>query len=243
MIDANNEINRLRQSLKFKNLSNEVIDSICDDVAREISDLTSDLLAQAMSEAVQSGKSAEFIQEVRSTRDGGTFSVSTDSGKTNFTEAPFPMLPKMLQNAKIAKDGSLYKVIPVKRKGSMPSRTAVTTEAALGEIERARIASKVDRTNQNRGSSSPDAMRGMDTLSAMQAISKSRQKVEKYPTGTNSQTVDFRTASSKQDPSTQWVHPGREADMTRELQNINANLHDSIDNIILQIISKYEGQF
>ncbi len=114
MIDANNEINRLRQSLKFKNLSNEVIDSICDDVAREISDLTSDLLAQAMSEAVQSGKSAEFIQEVRSTRDGGTFSVSTDSGKTNFTEAPFPMLPKMLQNAKIAKDGSLYKVIPVK---------------------------------------------------------------------------------------------------------------------------------
>lgn len=242
MIDANNEISRLRQSLRFKNLSETIIDSICDDVAREISDLTADLLAQAMSQAVSAGKSYEFIQEVRSVRDGATYSITTDSGKMDFSEAPFPMLPKMLQNAKIAKDGSLYKVIPVKKKGSTPSRTAVTTEAALGEIERARLASKQDKTNQNRGSSSPDVMRGMDTLSAMQAISKSRQKIDKYPASSTGQ-VDFRTASSKQDPSTQWVNPGREADMTRDVQNINANLHDSIDSIILQIISKYEGQF
>jgi hypothetical protein len=242
MIDANSEIARLRQSLKFKNLPDQIIDSICDDVAREISDITSDLLAQAMSDAVSFGESADFIQEVRSVRDGATYSITTDSGKMDFSEAPFPMLPKMLQNAKIAKDGSLYKVIPVKRKGSTPSRTAITTEAALTNIENARVAAKQDRTNQNRSVSSPDAMRGMDTLSAMQAISKSRQKVEKYPSNPSGQ-VDFRTASSKQDPTTQWVHPGKQANMTSVINNINANLHDSIDNAILEVIRKYEGQF
>lgn len=244
MIDANSEITRLRQSLRFKNLSETIIDSICDDVSREISDLTSDLLAQAMSDAVSFGSSSDFIQEVRSVRQGSTYSVSTDSGKTDFSEAPFPMLPKLLKNAKIAKDGSLYKVIPVKPKGSVPSRTAVTTEAALTQIESARLQSKQDRTNQNRGSSSPDAMRGMDTVSAMQAISKSRQKTEVATASkTSSGPVDFRTASSKQDPNSQWVNPGKQADMTSILQNINASLHDAIDRAILDVVRKYEGQF
>lgn len=243
MIDANNELDRLRQSLRFKNLSMEVIDSICDDASREISDITSDLLAQAMSDAVSFGESADFIQEVRAIRSGSTYSVGTESGKTDFSESPFPMLPKLLQNAKVSKDGSLYKVIPVKQKGSEPSRSAVTTDAALSQIENARLAAKQDRTNQNRGSSSPDAMRGMDTISAMQSISKNRQKTDKYPAKQAGTVVDFKTASSKQDPSTQWVHPGKKADMSGALQNINARLHDDIDSTILDVIRKYEGQF
>lgn len=241
MLDANTEIQRLRQNLRFKNMPENLIDSICDEVSAEISNIMSDLLAQAMSDAVSFGESADFIQEIRSVRDGATYSVTTDSGKTDYSEAPFPMLPKLLKNAKVAKDGSLYKVIPVKKKGSVPSRTGIATEAALTNIENARVAAKQDKTNQNRGSSSPDAMKGMDTLSAMQAISRSRQKVE-YPQAVSGQ-VDFKTASSKQDANTQWVNPGKQANMTNVLKNINANLHDSIDNAIMQVISKHEGQY
>lgn len=242
MIDANSEIQRLRQSLRFKNYSEAVIDSICDDVSAEISDLTTDILASAMSEAVSAGQSMDFVQEIKTVRSGSTFDIATQSGKTDFSEAPFPMLPKMLQNAKVAKDGTLYKVIPVKQKTSAPGRTAVFSDAALIDIENARRQAKADRTNQGRNSSSPDAMRGMDTFSAMQVIQKSRQKFE-APSKAKVEQVNFRTATSKQDPNTQWVNPGKQEDMGQTLRNINANLHDAIDNTIMEVIRKYEGEY
>jgi len=242
VIDANSEITRLRQSLRFKNLPEAIIDSICDEVAMEISDITTDLLAGAMSEAVEAGQSTNFVEEIRATRNGSMFSITTQSGKTDFSEAPFPMLPKMLVNAKVAKDGSLYKVIPLKQKTSAPGRTQIFSEQALKDIENARKMAKSDRTNQNRGSSSPDAMKGMDTMAAMQVISKSRQKIEKA-SNASVQHVEFRTVSSKQDANTQWVHPGKKEDMGPVLRNINANLHDAIDNAIMEVIRKHEGEY
>lgn len=242
MIDANSEIERLRQSLRFKNYSEVVIDSICDDVSSEINDLTTDILASAMSEVVAAGQSVDFIEDIRSIRSGSSFSIVTQSGKTDYSEAPFPMLPKMLQNAKVAKDGTLYKVIPIKKKTSAPGRTAVFSDQALIDIENARKMAKADKTNQNRGSSSPDAMRGMDTMSAMQVISKSRQKFE-APSKASVQQVDFRTATSKQDANSQWMHPGKKENMGPVLRNINANLHDAIDTAILDVIRRHEGEY
>jgi hypothetical protein len=242
VIDANNEIERLRQSLRFKNLSESIIDSICDEAAAEINSITTDLLAGAMSEAVEAGQSVDFVEDVRSIRNGSMFSITTNSGKTDYSEAPFPMLPKMLKNANVAKDGSLYKVIPVKNKTSAPGRTQIFSEQALRDIENARKQAKGDRTNQNRGSSSPDAMKGMDTMSAMQVISKSRQKQEKA-SNASVQHIEFRTASSKQDPNTQWMNPGKKEDMGPILRNINANLHDAIDNAIMDVIRNIEGEY
>ena len=242
MIDANSEISRLRQSLRFKNLPEAIIDSICDEAAIEISDITTDLLAGAMSEAVEAGQSTSFVEEIRVTRNGSMFSITTQSGKTDFSEAPFPMLPKMLANAKVAKDGSLYKVIPLKQKTSAPGRTQIFSEQALKDIENARRTAKSDRTNQNRGSSSPDAMKGMDTMAAMQVISKSRQKTEKV-SNASVQHVDFKTVSSKQDANTQWVNPGKKEDMGPVLRSINANLHDAIDAAIMDVIRKHETEY
>ena len=242
MIDANNEIDRLRQSLRFKNLPETIIDSICDDAAIEISNITTDLLANAMSEAVEAGQSVDFVEDIRSIRNGSMFSVVTQSSKTDYSEAPFPMLPKLLNNAKIAKDGSLYKIIPIKQKTSAPGRTQIFSEKALIDIENARKTAKSDKTNQNRGSSSPDAMKGMDTMSAMQVISKSRQKTEKA-SNASVQHTEFRTVSSKQDANTQWIHPGKKEDMAPILRSINANLHDAIDNTIMEVIRRYEGDY
>ena len=247
MIDPNAEIIQLRQRLRFKNLSEAVIDSICDDVSKEISIMTSDILADAMNEAVNAGGdigSIDFIDEIRTIRTGASFDIITDSGNTDFSEAPFPMLPSLLKNAKVAKDGSLYKVIPMRAKGSATKNsTAPTTEAAYRAIETARRRAKDDQGETQRGSSSPDAMKGMDTVSAMQAISKSRSKSTRIREKSTEPAINFRVASSKQDASSKWVHPGRKMDMSSALGNINANLHDSIDRAVAEVIRKHEGQY
>ena len=247
MIDPNAEIQRLRQRLKLKGLPESIIDQICDDVSKDISMATSDILADAMNEAVNAGGDAmsiDFINEIRAVRSGSSFDIITDSGKTDFSEPPFPMLPNLLKNAKVAKDGSLYKVIPIKQKGSYNKKdTATSTEAAYSNIENARRRAKEEKGESRRGTISPDAFKGMDTLAAMQAISKARQKSTKIREKSQEPVVEFRTASSKQDSATQWVHPGRTIDMSDALANINANLHDTIDRAVEEIIRSHEGMY
>lgn len=247
MLDPNAELDRLRQRLRMKNLPESIVDQICDEASREISEITSDLLADAMNEAVNAGGDAmseEFIDEIRAVRSGASFDIITDSGSTDFSEPPFPMLPRLLKNAKVAKDGSLYKVIPLQRKGIKNEKSITpTTEAAFRRIESARVRAKEDKGETQRSYASPDALKGMDTMSAMQAISSTRQKQPTPHNKSKEPVVDFRTASSKQDQSTQWVYPGKKVDMSGALQNINANLHDSIDKAVEEVIRKHEGLY
>ena len=83
----------------------------------------------------------------------------------------------------------------------------------------------------------------MDTVSAMQAISKSRRTNSDVGTKNNEPAIAFRTASSKQNAASSWVNPGRKVDMSHALANINANLHDSIDRAIEEIIRMHEGAY
>lgn len=247
MLDARSEIDMLRQRLRMKNLSEKIVDLICDEASRDISIATSDILADAMNEAVNVGGdvgSADFIDELKAVRTGPSFEIITDSGRTDFSEPPFPMLPKLLKNAKVAKDGSLYKVIPIKQKTTNQQKS-VTTEAAYENINNARRIAKEQRDadqQTNRGFSSPDAMKGMDTFTAMQSINRSRQK-EQRGGQSNGPVIDFRTASSKQDASTQWVRPGKMRDVSGPLREINMNMHDNIDRTISDIIRQYEDGY
>ena len=248
MLDANSEIERLRYRLKLKNLSNSIVEEICRDVSREISLITSDLLADAMNEAVNAGgdaASADFIDELRSVRSGSSVDIITESGKTDFSEPPFPMLPRLLKNAKVAKDGSLYKVIPIRQSGSESSKKnmAVTTESAYRNIEDTRRRVKTERESETSRGVSPDVMKGMDTFSAMQAISNSRQKQASTRKTNTEPVINFRTASSKQDPSSKWVHPGRPVNMSGALHDINNRLHDAIDRAIQDVIRTHEGMY
>lgn len=247
MLDAKSEIERLRQRLRMKNLSETVIDDICDEVSRDISVTTSDILADAMNEAVMVGGdvgSADFIDELRAVRTGPSFEIITDSGRTDFSEPPFPMLPKLLKNAKIAKDGSLYKVIPIKQK-TTNKNMAVTTEAAIANINNARRIAKEQRDAEketHRGMVAPDAMKGADTFSAMQSINRSRSKQQRQGQQ-DGPVINFRTASSKQDASRSWVVPGKMRDVSGPLREINMNMHDDIDKAIEDIIRKHEGMY
>lgn len=249
MLDARTEIEALKHKLRLRDLSETVINDICDEVARDISATTADILADAMNEAVNAGGNAmsvDFIDELRATRSGSGFEITTDSGSTDFSEPPFPMLPKLLKNAKIAKDGSLYKVIPIKSKTSnSEGKIQVTTEAAMNNINSARQIAKEQRDAEResvRGSMIPDPMKGMDTLTAMQSIGGTRQKGPGIFNSAGAVT-SFRTASSKQDPSKQWVNPGRKADLSGPLREINMNLHDNIDKAIEEIIRRYGDMY
>jgi hypothetical protein len=231
----------------MKNMSEGVVDDICDEASRDISFATADILADAMSEAVEVAGdigSVDLMSELKAIRTGPTFEIITDSGKTDFSEPPFPMLPKLLKNANVAQDGSLYKVIPMKQK-TTNKRMSVTIEAALENINNARRIAKEQRDAEKetgRRSLSPDAMKGMDVFAAMHAINRSRQKQLKIGQQ-NGPVSQFRTASSKQDPNTQWVMPAKERDATGQLREINMRLHDSIDRAIEETIKRYERMY
>lgn len=53
----------------------------------------------------------------------------------------------------------------------------------------------------------------------------------------------FRTATSKQDPTTHWVQPAKEKDFTEEVATINQNLRGTLDEAIRDIINSYEDMY
>jgi hypothetical protein len=53
----------------------------------------------------------------------------------------------------------------------------------------------------------------------------------------------FRTASSRQDPNTKWVKPGKENDFSEEVRNINKELENTMERLIQDIIRSYEEGF
>ncbi len=53
----------------------------------------------------------------------------------------------------------------------------------------------------------------------------------------------FRTATSKQDPTTQWVQSAKEKDFTDDMAAINQNLRNSLDDTIRDIINSYMDMY
>lgn len=244
MLDATTELDRLKSSLRLKNLSEQMAQEICLEASAEISDAVIDLITEAMSNAVSAGadlNSSDFVKEVMSVRRGQAFEVVTKSGREDFSEPPFPMLPKLLGNAKVAKDGSLFKVIPLKEKSSSSS-LAVTTEEAFKNINSNRETLKEQRRAKIKegktGSINP--FDGMDGIGPMLAASSSEHKKIKE---TQSGPINFKTASSKQDKNSMWVKPAKNADLTDKLRDINNDLQYSIDSAIEQILRKYGDMY
>jgi len=109
------ELQRLRASLRARDYDEETVQAIIDKAEREIEMEMAEKVQAGIDLLVQSGvqkKSAEFINELRPRP--GAFMLETESGNTDFSEPPYPMLDKLLSNAKPMKDGSgVYKVVPV----------------------------------------------------------------------------------------------------------------------------------
>lgn len=116
MINIYLELERLKSSLLSRGLEMDIVNQIVSKAEIEISMALRERLDDAMDVAIQSGvqkQSADFINELRPREDA--FILETESGITDFSDPPLPMLDKLLaKGAKPLKDGSgVYKIIPV----------------------------------------------------------------------------------------------------------------------------------
>jgi hypothetical protein len=121
------ELEKLRVTLRNKGFDAMAVETIVDKAGREISEAIESQGDAAMQQAVEAGvaqRSPEFINELQFNQNNMT--IGTDSGNMEFTTPPYPMLSRLLQNAKPIKDGSgVYKVIPVGTPGN--NRPKVST--------------------------------------------------------------------------------------------------------------------
>lgn len=214
MVNVFLEISRLKDVLRTKGLEEDFVETIASKAETEISLALRDIMDSGMEMAVQSGvqkESADFINALRPRADA--FVLDTDSGITDFSEPPMPMLDRLLsRGAKPMKDGSgVYKIIPVGGDSS-PRKTPIANN--IFDAQKAIAAERYQ--------------------TALAQYNKVKPKGSK---------VEFRTATSKQNRATQWVLPEKEKDFTEDLKEINNLLAESHDDVILGIIRSYEEGF
>lgn len=209
MTNKDLELFRLREKLKSKGLSESAIENIVRQADIEIQQKMQDAMKDAMDQAIEAGvekESASFINELRPAP--GAFILETESGNTSFKEPPFPMLPYLLRNPKIAKDGTLYKVIPVGASSDNKPKISNNIFDAQKNINAKRI-----------------------------------EEAKERKTGKISGKQEFRTATSKQSATRDWVIPEKTKDFTEELRSINDRLQDQLEEIIMSTIEDYEDNF
>lgn len=208
------ELDRLRYSLRSKGLDDDAIEAIISKASREISSAFNKQAEAAMQQAIEAGvekRSADFINELQ--MDYNNMELTTESGNMEFVEPPFPMLNRLLQNAKPMKDGSgVYKVIPVGQPSSNRPKVSSNIYDAYKQIN----AERVENAKRQYQAIAPAGSKG---------------------------AAQFRTATSKQDPNRQWVMPERTKDFSQEMDYINSELAKNMENIVRDIIRSYEEGF
>lgn len=214
MVNIFLELERLKTHLCARGIEPDHVDAIVSKANEEIALAIRERLDNAMDLAIQSGvqkDSPDFINALRPRPDA--FILETDSGITDFTEPPMPMLDKLLaRGAKPMKDGSgVYKVIPVGKSNS-ESKPKIHTNIF-------------------------DAQKAISAERYEAAVSQYNKVA---PKGSK---VNFRTATSKQNRATQWVMPEKPKDFTEDLAEINNMLSQEYDDVVLGIIRSYEEGF
>lgn len=254
MVDPEFELQRLKRTMSIKGFLDEEISYVVDLARQDIETAIDNLVSNAVQAAADAGMSKDaydFVEQLEIKRTQGNVEIATTSGQTDFSLPPFPMLPNLLKNAKTAKDGSKYKVIPVggNSSGPKPSRR-LTSYSSLSDVqqeinqqrqaerESRRLALKEAReltfTGQSAGVFSG--------LQKARQFLKNRQVEEQQeeikPKGQDE--VQFRTASSKQNPAQDWVLPAVDRDMSKILSEINRQLDADIHSTVLNIVRQYE---
>lgn len=242
------ELDKLKRYLDSRNYSDSMINEVVGYARDEISDAMSEIVQLGLQEAIDAGsniKSDDFVAELRAINIGSSFIIATDSGQTDFSEPPYPQLPNLLKNAKMAKDGSLYKVIPIEQKAvaskskAGPSKTSIE---ALVALDQARIDSAQGRQARRHGarSGTRDVFAQAAEMAGYYAMGRPSKPTKQQEPKKKGVKVDFRTVSSKQDPLQDWVVPEKKRDGTDALRRVNADMQNKISLAIAQIINKYE---
>ncbi len=232
MQNPNFILDNLEQDLIRSGVSEDRAMEIRQLAANEINNAVFEVVQQHVAEAEETGRSMganAFLNEVKLFSDGVNFRIDTTSGEIDFTEPPFPMLPRLLKNAKTAKDGSHYKTIPIPTAptSNVPRSSMEGAQRRQQEINVARAAMK-------------DGDRDALSMSSIFANNMAPIGSDKTYSKTKSTgPVKFRTASDKQDPHSSWVRPGKSLSMDTVLSNINGRMQSQIEEVIATILNKY----
>ena len=242
MINAQFELERLRMTLRSRGFSEPYIEAVLTNASRDISQAISDALAASIDEAAQAGMEMDatsFVSELRAVAQDNSYYVTTDSGQLDFSEPPFPMMAHLLKNPKVAKDGSLYKVIPM---GDKPM-TQKEKFSSLTDIQQSINSARQVAAETGTQNGPKDINAGAMQFSGSFAARKTAQRDDQITKATRAKTgregIKFRTVSSKQDPATQWVQPAKNKDMTPTVNDINMRLRDTIENMVTSIVQRY----
>lgn len=218
----------LRNFLESIGLRQDEVSERVRSAADEIRAAMNSIVENAVYEAENYGSSIgadEFLAQIRLNADSGYIEISTDSGATDFSKPQYPMLPWLLNNAKTAKDGSRYKIIPVGGTSSNPKPTPQARNIAEG------------LSAMSSGEAPASAM--AETMAAAFTQGSSSGMAQRQKPASTAKP-EFRVASSKQDPSRQWVIPAKDLDMTGTLMTLNATIRSEIDKACSDIVNKYE---
>lgn len=243
MTSSHSEIARLRWTLQGRSFTKQEVDTICNTATQDIDDgiiqITRTATEQAIMYAEQIG-AHQFIHEVTLIRNGEGYEVGSISGRTDFSTDKVENLPNLLKNAKVAKDGSRYKIIPVKKStGSSKMGTSSFATAANQQINMAERRQQLStNTATNREARLTSMMQ--DVKSIIDTMPKSESK---YNSTNMSSDVSFRVASSKQNASTSWVIPEQDRDMTQFLIGLNSDMSAQMGQLILDTVSYYEREY
>lgn len=219
------KLNIMRSKLQAMGMEYADIQNIEDNAERDIRERVQDAISAAIREIAETGraeKAEDFLSEIKLDEESGYIQISTDSGRMDFSKQAFPMLPWLLKNAKTAKDGSRYKVIPVGAKSDRPVKPQKNVEAGIAALQ-----------GSKRGVS--DMAMDMAAAFGMGA----NNKIQPPKSSSSGDKPSFRVASSKQDGMSSWMQPAKDLDMSSAIMETNLRIRQQIDAICDEVIDFY----
>lgn len=223
MLSPDTEIDRLRWHLLGSRLDEVDVNFLCYEASVAINEMVSSILESTIEETIIYAESIgayDFIEDIAIEDIGSSYYITTMSGTTDFSTQDIHNLPNLLKNAKVAKDGSRYRSIPIRDNNSPKPQVAKSMFEQMSSLQ---------QEQKDRRLALNDKVQAVK-----QAVATSRKN--RY----NDKSVDvhFRAATSKQNPQTQWVIPSKDLDMTQYLQQTNMQLSKSIDEAIISVIDR-----
>jgi len=238
MLNPDAEINRLRHNLRFKDYPEDLVDAMCDAASADINEFMLDVVSSALVDVAEHAYEME-LEELAADLDvvdvGGIFQIITRSRKTDYSTPEIHMLPNLLKNAETAGDGSRYKIIPIHGKGErrrMGKNMFEDQQQRQKALEAARQSLKAGRATST--GTMLQSFREM-----MHRNVAARKQFYELPSVDG--TPNFKTASSNQDPSTSWVVPAQDKDMTGYIMQVNDSISRNVQDAVVQIVAGYEG--
>ena len=225
------KIANLRSRLHAKGIRGVQLENTIRSAEQEISSSIMGAVEEAVGEVESYGVDIgadKFLAEIKLDSSTGYIQISTDSGQLDYSMPPVPMLPWLLNNAKMAKDGSRYKVIPV----------GISDQASSGN----KFAAKDISAGLAALSSEPVNATNMaqQMAAAFGVAANVGKSIRQEPVSL--QKPEFRVASDKQDAGSQWVLPSKNLDMGGVVMTVNDKIRSRIDAICDEVIDRYETE-